>query len=548
MKNPGRIELTTVQVEDLIERIKCSNLSVENRDRLVYLVRAFGWMNQTLEEKSLSIARLRRLFGIQTEKASHILDAIESELDSEESESAHELGRDEAAGKDRKAKAPGHGRRGAEAYKTVKKVAYPHERLKVGMKCPGCARGKLCGLEPGKVLRIAGVAPLEATLHQPERLRCATCGEVYKATLPPEIGTEKYDASAKAMVAVFRYGNGMPMNRLENFQKSLGVPLPAGTQWELLESVVDDVRPVFEGLIQAAAQGDLFYNDDTTVKILSLMNEQKEAKKAGEDLERTGMFTTGIVSVVSAQKILLFFSGRSHAGENLNNLLARRADGLGAPLQMCDALSRNEPAQAETVVANCLTHGRRTFYDVYTAFPDQVKFAIGLFREVYRNDATAKKQGMSPEERLRYHQEKSGPVMTELNAWMDDHLTMKKVEPNSSLGKAMQYMRNHWEKLTRFLTVPGAPLTNDDCERLLKTAIRHRNNSLFYKTEAVAEVGDILMSLIQTATQAGANPFKYLIALQKNKASVAELPEHWFPWNYEETLASLGNGSAGPSP
>jgi len=540
MKGPGRIELTPGEVNGLIERVKGDDLSVEDRERLVDLIYALHWMNRSLEEKSLSIERLRKIFGIQTEKASHILDVIEKEIEkdrrSEEKGSPAPVDSGDAGGK-----APGHGRRSAEDYRTAKRVDHAHNTLKAGMRCPGCDRGKLCSLPPGKLLRITSMPPLEATVHRPERLRCATCGEVYAAELPAEVGTEKYDASACAMVSTLRYGYGMPINRLAHFQKSLGVPLGVGTQWELITRSAEAGRAVFEALVQTAAQGELFHNDDTPMKILSLMGEHKRARENGEELERTGMFTTGIVAIVRGRKILLFFSGRNHAGENLDGILAQREEGQGIPLQMCDALSRNEPAEAPTMVANCLTHGRRAFYDVYSAFPEQVKYVIGLLKDVYHNDTIAHKEGMSADERLHLHQMKSAPRMDQLKDWMEAQIVEKKTEPNSSLGKAIHYMKSRWEKLTLFLRVPGVPLTNDVCERLLKTAIRHRNNSLFYKTESGAKVGDILMSLIQTATQAGVNPFLYLTALQKHKPVVAQNPERWFPWNYEETLKSLGS-------
>lgn len=548
MKSPGRIELTLEEVEDLIDKIKSDRLTADDREHLVDLVKAIRWMNQSLEEKSLSIQRLRKIFGIQTERASHILDEIEKEID----EDRRREPRPAVPGAVSEAtppKAPGHGRLGADEYRTAKKVDYPHTTVKAGMRCPGCRCGKLCSLEPGKLLRITALPPLEATLHRPERLRCAACGDVYTAELPAEIGTEKYDASACAMVATLRYGYGMPMNRLAHFQKSLGVPLGASTQWEMIERSSEAGRPVFDRLLEEAAQGDLFHNDDTGMKILSVMDEHKKAKESGEDPDRTGMFTTGIVAIVKGRKIPLFFTGRHHAGENLDALLSRRNGAQAVPLQMCDALARNEPSDNKTTVANCLTHGRRAFYDVFAAFPDQVKFVIGLLRDVYRHDAVAKKEAMTPSERLRFHQEKSGPRMDTLKAWMEDQITGKKVEPHSSLGKAIQYMSKRWEKLTLFLRVPGVPLTNDVCERLLKTAIRHRNNSLFYKTESGAQVGDILMTLIQTAIESGGNPFHYLTALQKYQSVVAQNPERWFPWNYEETIKTLDPAKpAGTSP
>jgi hypothetical protein len=523
-------------MEELVSKIARSNLPEEDRRLVIDLIYAVRWMNQSLEEKSLSIERLKKIFGIQTEKASHLFETIEKELDRRAGPAGPAHGG--AHAEKPVVKPNGHGRLSADDYTGARKIDYPHPTLKAGMRCPGCERGKLCALESGKFLRIIAVAPLQAVLHQAERLRCATCGELYRAELPEEVGTDKFDASACAMVALFRYGYGFPMNRLAHFQKAVGVPLPVATQWDLIKRVVEACRALFAHMIYTAAQGELFHNDDTTVKILDLMKKHKEAEAKEEKTGRTGMFTTAIISKVGDHKMMLFFSGRAHAGENLEDLLARRKPGQPVPLQMCDALSRNEPAGGKTEAANCLTHARRNFYEVYSAFPIQVSFVLEILRGVYRNDAMAKEKMLSPAERLAIHQNESAPLMEELRTYLENLIDRKQVEPNSSLGKAIQYLKNHWPKLTCFLRVPGAPLTNDDCERLLKTAIRHRRNSLFYKTEPGAEAGDILMSVIQTAIHAGINPFVYLMALQKNKTAVEKAPEEWLPWNYETTLAS----------
>ena len=132
----------------------------------------------------------------------------------------------------------------------------------------------------------------------------------------------------------------------------------------------------------------------------------------------------------------------------------------------------------ETIVANCILHARRKFVDVAEHFPDEVSHVLKELRKVYKNDAFARKQGLSPEERLVLHQEKSGPVMKDLKEWMQALLDEKKVEPNSTLGDAIGYMTDHWEKLTLFLHEPGAPLDNNLVERALKKAILHRKNTL----------------------------------------------------------------------
>ena len=285
-----------------------------------------------------------------------------------------------------------------------------------------------------------------------------------------------------------------------------------------------------------AKKPKVLYNDDTGMKVLSLMNEPPEPGD-GVGAERTGLFTSGIVSTKQGRRIALFFTGRKHAGENLSHVLAQRASELPPPIQMCDALSRNPPKEFETILANCLTHGRRNFVKVVENFPQECRYVIEVLAKVYRNDALARERELSPEQRLRFHQAKSEPILKKLKAWFKVQMDDKKVEPNSGLGEAIRYMLKHWEKLTRFLKVPGAPLDNNLCERSLKKAILHRKNSLFYKTKNGAQVGDIFLSLIHTAELNGIDPFHYLTELIRHRGEIAGRTVDWLPWNYRDTLA-----------
>ena len=245
------------------------------------------------------------------------------------------------------------------------------------------------------------------------------------------------------------------------------------------------------------------------------------------------------------QKIALFLSGRRHAGENLKDVLLRRTAELPPPIQMCDALSRNRVpsgcGELKTILANCLADGRRQFVDVAEQFPEECRHVLEILAVVYHNDAIARERKLSSKERLLFHQAQSGPIMEELHVWLVRQFDKRRVEPNSGLGKAIFYLLRHWEKLTLFLRVPEAPLDNNICERALKKAIRHRRNSLFYKTPHGAHVGDLFMSLIATCELCGANPFDYLTEPDRHAERAASNPVAWMPWNYRETLASLAS-------
>jgi transposase len=347
----------------------------------------------------------------------------------------------------------GHGRHGAAAFTGARRVAVAHATLHAGDRCPECLKGKVyLQKEPATLVRFVGYAPLEATVFERERLRCNACGEVFTANEPEAAGAAKYDETAVAMIALLKYGTGVPFKRLERLQEQLGMPLPATTQWDLMAAAAKPMLPALEELIRQAAQGSVMHNDDTSMRILRLTREPGD--------KRTGTFTSGIVSLMGAWTIALFFTGWKHAGENLADVLKQRAGELPAPIQMCDALSRNTKG-VETLVANCLAHGRRQIVDVVANFPEECRYVLETLGGVYHHDALARERKLSPEERLHFHQEHSGPLMKGLHEWMEAQLAEHKTEPNSGLGKAISYLLNHWPKLTLFLQQPGAPLDNN---------------------------------------------------------------------------------------
>jgi transposase len=529
MKAPV-IELDMKELEEIIERSRHGTLSAKDQEKLKELLGAMKHLMALVENKKTSMRKLRQmLFGASTEKLENLKRVLEALGDAEA------LGRKESKGQG-KQKAKGHGRNGADAYRGAERIKIEHESLKAGDRCPGCQKGKVyVPGSPAYRIRVKGQAPIGATVYELEKLRCNLCGEMFTAPEPEGVGAEKYDASSVSMVALLKYGSGFPFHRLEGLQESLGIPLPASTQWEMVSEKEPWMAPVYHELIRQAAQGEVLHNDDTTMKILSLMRD-KNREGTEEGSERTGVFTSGIIATGTGQKVALFFTGHRHAGENLAEVLQRRASQLGPPIQMCDALSRNLPKDFEVLLAHCIAHARRKFVEVAPNFPEECRYVLETLSEVYRNDAQAREEGMSAEERLRFHQDKSAPLMASFKQWLTEQIEEHKVEPNSGLGEAIAYFTKHFDKLTLFLHVTGAPLDNNLCERALKKAILHRKASLFYKTENGARVGDLYMSLIYTCQLSKTNPFDYLTELQQHHQELMQQPQDWMPWNYRQTL------------
>ena len=446
-----RIEITPQEAQALLQRGEENGFDKE--DYAVAIIRNYFALDHAYQEKSHALQRLLNRFFSRTEKAKAVL----------KNSSAPETGPstpEVTEGEPDKEKPKGHGRMGAASYAGAREVCIPQPGYQAGDRCPLCPKGKLYSLEESGVeVCIVGRAPLEATVYELNKWSCNLCGMVFTAPVSEEAGKEKYDETAGARVALLKYGGGLPFHRLEKLQNNLGVLLPASTQWEMVERAADQIHPVYRELMRQAAQGEILQNDDTTMKILAnLQNIGPQDPRSSK-----GSFTTGVLALKEERRMALFFTGPKRAGEKMAQLLEQRATGLSPPIQMCDALSRNVPKEFETLLANCLTHARRNFVDLIPSFPEECRYVIEALAEVYHHDKMAKEHGLSADLRLQFHQAHSGPVLERLNEWPQTQNKEHRVEPNSSLGKAITYMLKHWEPLTLFLRVPGVPLDNNLC-------------------------------------------------------------------------------------
>ena len=238
---PHRLKITPEGMQALLERLYARSIIADDYELIIAIVEAHVLVDDTLKEKQGTIMKLlRMLFGAKTEKkkTDHVVKPNTP-----------------------KEKSKGHGRNGRASYTGSKKVTVAHPVLKSGDPCPECHKGRVYPGRPSVLVRITGGAPLAATSWELEKLRCNLCGEVFTPELPESAGEAKYHATAGAMVALLKYGSGLPFNRLEQLQESMGVPLPASTQWDIVEKCADRIHPLYRELTrQAACEGSLIHN------------------------------------------------------------------------------------------------------------------------------------------------------------------------------------------------------------------------------------------------------------------------------------------------
>jgi len=572
---PNHLEVDQEELEAILAAVKPS-LNSSQYKILESAIKMLIWLQIVVKEKSISIKRLAYMFfGKKTENLKNLKnraktnaasdDAASNNDGSDETQSSNESeeASDKPANANQKDEPTGpsnrnsseddsqnpenkknHGRRPLNNYNVSKITYIPHECLHARQKCPLCLKGTLYDFDPQTLLLIRGQPPLKGEAYSAQGLRCNSCQQVFRATFPKEVATQpKADMSARAIVCLAKYQLGTPLYRLETWQKIMNLPVSDSEMWEWTESVALILNPVHQALLNIAAKGDVIHNDDTTGKILELMEENRQVELAkknsnktdkAKDKHRKGIFTTALLSKLNGHQIAIYMTGRKNSGENMDELLDLRPKELKRPIQACDGSSQNSAERHETDVAKCFNHARHNFCELVEVWPKEALAIVEMCNAVFMNDRETKQ--MEPDERLKFHQEHSAPIMDKLKSYANSLIDEKKVEPNSSFGKAINYLNNHWVGLTLILRKGNAPLSNNDCERAIKSSVLIRKNSYFYKTCWGAFIGDTLLSIIRTCDLNGINPYDYLIAIQANSEEVKKRPNDWLPWNYTQNI------------
>lgn len=543
MAEPGNEipKINPNDVERLIEKFEQNQLEEREKRVITSLLRTLLTLVSVLQEKKVTIQRLKGLiFGKKSEKRKKDEGEKEgsgSNLSSGEDQPEPGTAKNETPGEGEnsdRASRRGHGRTAAGAYAGARKVRCQHRELSTGDQCQAeNCQGRLWPVKrPHHLIQFTGTPAITATHYQQDVLKCADCEKEYEAPLPEGVKPQRWDETADAAIVIQKVALATPFYRTAEMQRSCGIPLPASVQWERCQAAAEAVKPVYEQMRQEAANGKIFYGDDTPVRIQELIEENREKKEG----ERVGMQTTGVVvELFEGARITLYDHSRRHTGEVLEELYRKRNASLPPPIQMGDGLSSNWCGEHERIVCKCLAHARRKFYELRKIYPGACEYVLNRIGEIYRNDGATR--GMSDAERLFHHQTHSGPAMEELERWMAEQMAEKKVEPNSSLGKAIGYFQTHLEGLSAWLRYEGAPLDNNSAEQILKPPVTMRKNSYGYKTSQGAEVNAILLSVIQSCRLNGTNVWNYLVSVLRGSGEVSGNPKQFLPWTYrgEET-------------
>lgn len=523
-------EIGQEELNRLIERVEFAienelSLSIEDMKLLLLAIHSLATLQQKIEDKDITLHKLRKLLGMVTQ--------------SEKRDPKKHTGSETKKPKNRPPKI-----RKKRATQPPKVEHHALTDFKKGDVCPDCQRGKLYKFEPGRLLRVSGHGPFEATQHISERLRCNACQGVMTAALPESVladgkADQQYGYSARSLMALNKFYSGLPYHHQGNVSSLFGCTISASTVFDQCEHLANDAMPVYYELKKIASNAKLFLLDDTPNRILEQQPEERANRNGQGTRVRTGIYSSGVVAYTDENReIVLFETSLGHAGEFIDSLLKKRDSTLPIPAVMSDALSSNTPSVMAVHQAYCNAHCRREFFDLRHLKPHEIGGLLDLYSKIWENEAFIKESGLDEEARLLYHQQHSKPVMEQIKTWSLSQQEAKTFEEHSSFGKAIKYLLKHFDKLTRFYQLPGVPIDNNRIEETLKIIIRSRKTCHFFKTVNGSGVANVLTSLIGTGMRADINLFDYLTVLQRHADKVRTNPSDWLPWNYLDTLTA----------
>lgn len=447
----------------------------------------------------------------------------------------------------------GHGRNGAAAFPSANEYLHTLGLGLLGALCAACGIGRMSPYRDKVIIRVVGQSIFGAERHRFQQARCRLCGAIARADgtdlVLDGIGTSyiTYHWSACAMLIVMHYFAGAPFKRLEALHQGWGIPMPDANQWQLVDRCDDLLAPLYKAIERHGIHNATTLRIDDTGSLIIELRRQIQAETAaiqllGESTRnvRTGINATGVYLETDQARVVLFFTGRHHAGEIIDQLLQHRRSVAQATekklVKVTDAASKNfDHAQGDLLEeAVCNAHAFLKFRAIKDAFPVEYGIAGEVYKNVFDNDDKARARGLDPLERMHFHRSHSKPEMERLWQMCQQKLDAKLVEPHSPLWEPLSFVINQWERLTRFCEVPGVPLDTNLVEQTLIIPVRYLAGSFAYKTQNGADVGDRHMSLVATANVNGVEPVAYLTECLENHRDLAERPQHYLPWAYKQ--------------
>jgi transposase len=539
---------SNTQLAEVSSKVESLHGALQERSsRITFLETLQNELTEHLEQRDRKIddlqhrlqELLRRHYGRSSEKLDpnqrllfeDVIDKAIPEMPADDD------GEDEAVVTKRK----GHGRRKLPA--DLKREKVIHDLPDDEKPCPCC--GKMRHVIGKQTHELLDYVPAKVKVIEHIRLTygCPDCERNASPDGPQIVTAEKpLQPIEKGLAApgllsyviVSKYGDHLPMHRLEGILRRYGIEIARSTMCDWGAQCADVLRPLYDLMVNEVRASKVIHTDDTPVKV------QDRSRTS----TRTGRYRVYLGDDDHPQTVFAYTPSRSRDGPmaflrdwGKDERVYLQADAFGG----YDGIYAGEAGGQVTEVA-CWSHARRKFYDARHSAPDTSTQALAQVRLLYdvekkAKKAAEKKQADLMSERYRLRQELTVPRLVEFRTWLESQRAENggSVLPKSPMGQAMQYALNQWDALCVYTTDGRLAIDNNASENALRRVAVGRKNWLFAGSDNGGRTAATLFSLIATCQRHQVEPMAYLrdvlarIAALPVSRLATLLPGRWKP-------------------
>lgn len=403
-------------------------------------------------------------------------------------------------GKARRVELPGHLPRKEE-------VVIP-KNLPEGSRKIGEVRTELLDMAPAQVwvkvyVRGKYVTPDEAEeketgAQQPRQQQPQTKekeGEKVKIAPMPTLPLPRSNA-APGMLAylhVSKYVDHLPIYRITQMLKRQQVEIAPSTINNWMRDTVKLLQPLYDKLKEQVQRSSYLMADETPIPV------QKTGKPGGTSKGYHWVYYS------PPDKLVCFDYGQGRSRQQPQAFLENfqgslQTDGYGA-------YERFGQKPGITLLA-CMAHARRKFEHALGQAPQYSDYVLGQMQKLYAIERTAREEGYSHQQRYNLRQEQAVPVLDELEKWLEEK--KDEVLPKSTLGKAVHYTINQWQKLRRYIESGRYEIDNNLVENSIRPVTLGRKNYLFAGSHEGARWAAMMYSFFGTCKINNVEPYHWL--------------------------------------
>ncbi len=356
---------------------------------------------------------------------------------------------------------------------------------------------------------------------------------------------DKYDTSVATEILVSKYGYHLPVYRQQDRFAGTGWTPSRSTMLNILVNCHFIIWPLLEYFKRTVLTDPIVACDDTGVTLLYPKVPPEFDLSDPKQKRMAEVFTEALEEKKPSIKAKMWaYRGNSIKLNVFDFTVSRHRDGpdsffadyQGTILGDCWHGFGAIAAESEGAIvrAACNSHARRKFEDAVDYPADRRKW-MDWYQELF--DIETRGKALSDEERLQLRQSESQAIWAKMREELDtiDERTQQVVLPKSDLRKALNYLRNHWTELTRYLDDPQLPIDNNQCEQLMREVALGRKNWLFCGSVAGGERSAGFLTLVSSAHRNDLDVWAYVNDILKRLLAGETDYEPMLPWNWAAT-------------